>query len=198
MFKKSAVLGLVLACIFGSAVGHDTVPPNITAFSFPGSQRGNMVGGVVPFRVTATDDVGVMRVELYKKRVLVDTDSAPPWGASVDFNGDATGADYTVEAKAYDAAGNASTSTLTVNKPDSEMGGAGAAVVENGCFFKVWAPNADEVQLVGDFNEVCGNGAPGVDFLTENRGGYWLGFVPGCSAGDRLQVCHRQSGGRRQ
>jgi len=195
MFKKSAVLGLVSACIFGSAVGQDTVPPDITAFSFPGSQLGNMVGGVVPFRVTATDDVGVTRVELYKNSVVVDIDSAPPWGANVDFNGDPTGADYTVEAKAYDAAGNASTSTLTVNMPDSEMGGAGAAVVENGCFFKVWAPNADEVQLVGDFNEVYGNGAPGVDFLTESRGGYWFGFVPGCSAGDRYKYVIDNPGG---
>jgi 1,4-alpha-glucan branching enzyme len=194
MLKKVAVLWLVSACYCGAALGQDTVPPSITAFSFPESLAGNKVGGKVPFSVSATDDVGVTRVELYKDGVLVDTDSAPPWAGTIDFNGDAVGKDYTIRAKAYDAAGNASTSTLTVNKPDWDMRGAGVTLAENGCFFKVWAPHGDGVQLVGNFDEVYGNGALGVHALTEHSG-YWFGFVPGCAAGHRYKYVIDNPGG---
>jgi 1,4-alpha-glucan branching enzyme len=186
MLKRCAVFGIVSACLVGSASGQNTVVPTISAFNFPGSQFGNKVGGIVPFSVTAADDVGVTRVELFKNGILVGSDSAPPWEANVDFNDDAAGADYIVEARAYDAQGNVSTSTLTVNKPDSKMGGAGVTLVGNGCFFKVWAPNASKVQLVGNFNEVYGNGSLDVNSLTE-KDGYWFGFVPGCSAGNRYK-----------
>jgi 1,4-alpha-glucan branching enzyme len=195
MFKKVTVLWLIPACLCGAAFAQDTVPPSITAFSFPESLSGNKVGGRVPFSVTATDNVGVTQVEFYKNGVLVDTDSVAPWAATVDFNGDAVGMDYTIMAKAYDAAGNASTSTLTVNKPDWDMRGAGATLVENGCFFKVWAPDADEVQLAGNFNEVYDNGALGVHSLTKDSGGYWFGFVPGCAASHRYKYVIDNPGG---
>jgi 1,4-alpha-glucan branching enzyme len=195
MVKKLGFLSLVLAHLCASAFGQDTIPPQITAFEFPESRTGNKVGGIVPFTVVATDDVGVAKVELYKNGVLVDTDSEPPWGMNVDFNGDAVSTDYAIVTKVYDAADNASTSTVTVNKPASDMRGAGTVLAENGCFFKVWAPHADEVQLVGDFNEVYGNGVVGIHFLTKDDGGYWFGFVPGCSAGHRYKYVIHNPGG---
>jgi 1,4-alpha-glucan branching enzyme len=195
MLKRTALLWLMSACLAGPAMGQDSVPPEITDFSFPGSERGNMVGGMVPFHLSATDDVGVDRVELVKNGVVVATDSAPPWGASIDFNGDAAGSDYVIEARAFDVAGNASTSTLTVNKPDTGTAAPGAELVANGCFFRVWAPNADQVQLVGDFTGDVPHAAPDVDPLTEDDSGYWFGFVPGCVAGDRYKYRIDNPGG---
>jgi 1,4-alpha-glucan branching enzyme len=195
MFKKIGVLLIILVNLNGSAFGQDTTSPTITSFTFPNSLSGNKIGGIVPFRVTATDDVRVTRVEFYKDGILVESDSAAPWDTSIDFNGDPVNRDYTVTAKAYDAAGNASTSTFTVNKPDWNMRGAGATLAENGCFFSVWAPNADEAQLIGNFNAVYENGKPDVHYLMKDNRGYWFGFVPGCTAGHRYKYVIHNPGG---
>ena len=47
-----------------------------------------------------------------------------------------------------------------------------------GCYFAVWAPNADHVAVIGDFNDWVG----GVDPLTPRESsGVWEGFVGGAS-----------------
>lgn len=195
MFRKAALLWFILAHLSSSAFGQDITPPTITSFTFPNRPSGNKIGGIVPFSVTAADDIGVTRVEFYKDGVLVGSDSAAPWGTNIDFNGDPVNRDYTLTAKAYDATNNSSTSTLTVNKPDWNMRGAGAMLAENGCFFSVWAPSADAVQLVGNFNDVYGNGAPDIHYLTKDSRSYWFGFVPGCAAGHRYKYVIRNPGG---
>lgn len=195
MFRKTTLLWFILANLSGAAFGQDITQPTITSFTFPGNVSGNKVGGIVPFSVTATDDVGVTRVEFYKGDVLVDSDSMEPWSTNINFNGDPVNRDYTIIAKAYDAAGNASTSTLTVNKPNWNMRGAGAELAENGCFFSVWAPNADKVQLAGNFNAVYGNGALDIHYLAKDSRGYWFGFAPGCAAGHRYKYVIHNPGG---
>jgi 1,4-alpha-glucan branching enzyme len=195
MFRKVGILLFILANLGGYALGQDLTPPTITSFTFPKSTSGNKIGGIVPFSVIATDDIGVTQVEFYKNGVLAVTDSMAPWDANINFNGDVVDTDYTITAKAYDAAGNASTSTVTVNKPNWNMRGTGATLVEDGCFFSVWAPDADEVQLVGNFNDVYGNGALGVHYLTRDSRKYWFGFVPGCAAGHRYKYVIHNPGG---
>lgn len=195
MFRKTALLWFILANLSGPVFGQDITQPTITSFTFPNSASGNKIGGIVPFSVTATDNIDVTRVEFYKDGTLVGSDSATPWGMNINFNGDPVNRDYTVTAKAYDAAGNASTSTLTANKPDWNMRGAGATLAENGCFFSVWAPHADKVQLVGNFNTVYGNGTPDVHYLAEDSRGYWFGFVPGCAVGHRYKYVIHNPGG---
>lgn len=50
-----------------------------------------------------------------------------------------------------------------------------------GVYFAVWAPNAQAVSVVGDFNQWSGSGAQ----LTLNRrAGIWYGYVPAAQVGD--------------
>ena len=45
-----------------------------------------------------------------------------------------------------------------------------------GCYFAVWAPNADRVSVVGEFNQWDANGHP---LAPRESSGVWEGFVPG-------------------
>jgi 1,4-alpha-glucan branching enzyme len=56
----------------------------------------------------------------------------------------------------------------------------GAHVVEGGAFFAVWAPNAESVSVIGDFN----NWAPGATPMQlRPEAGVWEAFVPGVHNG---------------
>ena len=56
----------------------------------------------------------------------------------------------------------------------------GAHLMENGAFFAVWAPNADQVSVIGDFN----NWDPGASPLQPRESsGIWEGFVGGAHHG---------------
>jgi len=57
----------------------------------------------------------------------------------------------------------------------------GAHPTGEGTRFAVWAPNADQISVIGDFN----GWQPGATPLRElpNTGGVWSGFVPGVAAG---------------
>lgn len=87
----------------------DTSAPLVSITS-PGS---GSVTGVVPVNVSATDNVGIVKVELYAKGVLVATDPTPQYSFSWDSKTAADGA-ATLVAKAYDSTGNISTSA-TIN-----------------------------------------------------------------------------------
>ncbi|MEZ6113274.1 MAG: alpha-amylase family glycosyl hydrolase [Pirellulaceae bacterium] len=52
----------------------------------------------------------------------------------------------------------------------------GANLIANGATFRVWAPKAREVYVIGDFNGRKRNDA---SLLTRDANGHWLGFVPG-------------------
>jgi 1,4-alpha-glucan branching enzyme len=53
-----------------------------------------------------------------------------------------------------------------------------------GTYFAVWAPNAEEVSVIGDFNRWH----PGVHCLhPRGQSGIWEGFVPGARRGDRYK-----------
>lgn len=177
------------------ATANDTTAPVLSSLTFPGSDLGNKVGGKVQFEAMATDNVGVSRVEFYKGATLLATDISSPYECVVNFNLDATGTDYVVKAVAYDAANNSSYKSVTVNKPAQNMRGSGATLAENGYFFRVWAPHASEVQLIGNFNALYNNGALGVHYLTKDTDGYWFGFVPGAAAGNLYKYALLNPGG---
>jgi hypothetical protein len=72
------------------------------------------VSGLVPVDVTATDNVAPARVELYVNGSLNATDTLDPYGFTFDSTKYQDG-QVTLQARAYDAAGNAaSSSTVTV------------------------------------------------------------------------------------
>jgi 1,4-alpha-glucan branching enzyme len=173
----------------------DTTAPVVSALTFIGNNGGNKVGGKVQFTAVASDNTGVSKVMFYKGTTLLATDTTAPYQCLVDFNNDAANADYVIKAVAYDAANNTAFRTVTVNKPNWNMRGSGATLAENGCFFRVWAPHASEVQLVGNFNSVYSNGALGAHFLTKGTDNYWFGFVPGAVAGNRYKYALWNPGG---
>ena len=60
------------------------------------------------------------------------------------------------------------------------LDGMGAILDKQGAGFRVWAPNADSVFVVGDFNDWDNNSDP---LALEGDTGYWYGYVDGATAG---------------
>jgi hypothetical protein len=92
----------------------DTTPPT-TSITAPAN--GATVSGTVSVTASASDNVGVSKVEFYLDGALKSTDTTSPYAWSWDTT-TVTNASHTLVAKAYDAAGNVGTSatiTVTVN-----------------------------------------------------------------------------------
>lgn len=89
----------------------DAVPPVV---SLTAPAAGTTVSGTVTVSATATDNVGVARVEFLIDGALAGSDASAPYGYSWNTAAVANGA-HTVQARALDAAGNVASSTaLTV------------------------------------------------------------------------------------
>src|SRR5437667_2425985 len=88
-------------------VSADATPPTATITS---PSAGSTVAGTVTIGVSASDNVGVTKVECYINDVLASTSTTGSfsWNTTAYPNGS-----YTLRAKAYDAAGNVGTSATT-------------------------------------------------------------------------------------
>src|SRR5207247_863884 len=94
-------------------------PANRTPCSISAPASGVTVSSTIPVSVTVSDNANVTRVELYVDDFLVSTDSAAPFSFAWDTRTVSNGS-HSLMAKAYDAAGNFSTSTsVTVNVQNS-------------------------------------------------------------------------------
>ena len=91
---------------YDASAGGDTTAPQ-TAVTSPAA--GASVSGTVSVAASATDDVGVARVELYVDGALIGSDTASPWSWSWDSTSAANGS-HSLTTRAYDAAGNVGTS----------------------------------------------------------------------------------------
>jgi hypothetical protein len=80
----------------------DTMPPSVSA-----SESGT--SGTITLSATASDNVGVTRVEFLVDGALKATDTTSPYSATLDST-TLTNGSHTLTAKAYDAAGNNATS----------------------------------------------------------------------------------------
>jgi hypothetical protein len=96
-----AVLGGVAGCEW--LLGLDTTPPTCQITSPTDSAS---VSGVVPIAATASDSVGVDRVEFYADGSLVGTDSSSPYAGSWDASALAEGTWHSLSCIAYDLDGN--------------------------------------------------------------------------------------------
>jgi hypothetical protein len=85
----------------------DTTPPTV-GISSPGG--GATVKGLVTVNASASDNVGVTRVELFVNGTLLASDLTSPYGFSWDTTKIADGGASLI-ARAYDAAGNATSSS---------------------------------------------------------------------------------------
>jgi hypothetical protein len=80
----------------------DTTPPT-TAITSP--TTGATVSGTITISATASDDVGVTKVEFYVDSTLITMSTTAPYGATWDTRSVPNGP-HTLSTKAYDAAGN--------------------------------------------------------------------------------------------
>lgn len=86
----------------------DTESPTVAITS----PTGGDVSGLVPVDVTATDNVGVARVELYVDSSLYATDTFAPYGFTLDSSQYA--GTVNLQARAYDAADNSTSSNIVL------------------------------------------------------------------------------------
>ncbi len=100
----------------------DTTPPTVSLTS---PANGSTVSGSSVFLVAnATDNVGVTKVEFLVDGTVVNSDISSPYSFSWNSTSLPNGS-HTITAKAYDAAGNITTSssvTITVNNSTSKPG----------------------------------------------------------------------------
>ena len=87
----------------GGTTGGDTTAPTASA-----TESGT--SGTITFSATATDNVGVTKVEFYVDGVLKGTDTTSPYSMTLDSTTLSNGT-HSLVAKAYDAAGNIGSST---------------------------------------------------------------------------------------
>jgi len=97
----------------------DTQPPTVS-ISAPAS--GATLTGTVSVTASASDNVGVTKVEFYLDGALKSTDTTSPYAWSFDTTTAANGS-HTLSAKAYDAAGNVGTSTSVSVTVSNTTGG---------------------------------------------------------------------------
>lgn len=98
----------------GGGGGSDTTAPTVSVTS---PTAGSTVSGTVSINATASDNVGVSKVEFYVDGSLRSTDTTAPYSWSWNTTTFANSS-HTIVAKAYDAANNMGTSgnvTVTVN-----------------------------------------------------------------------------------
>ena len=88
----------------------DSAPPTVTIAA---PAAGATLSGVVSVQATASDDVGVTRVEFWLNNQLQATDTAAPYAWSFDTRTVANGT-AVLQVRAYDAAGNVGTATRNV------------------------------------------------------------------------------------
>jgi hypothetical protein len=88
------------------AVGADATPPTV---SLTAPTSGARVSGTTTLTASASDGVGVTRVEFLDGTTLLGTDTTAPYSLAWNTTGVASGS-HTLKARAYDAAGNVGTS----------------------------------------------------------------------------------------
>lgn len=69
------------------------------------------------------------------------------------------------------------------NSTAEKVGGMGAVLTDPGTAFRVWAPNAKQVHIVGDFNDWSNDQHP----LESEDSGYWYTHVDKAKAGDEYK-----------
>ncbi|MBS1785221.1 MAG: M4 family metallopeptidase [Acidobacteria bacterium] len=115
------------AAATGGGGGGDTTAPTASA-----SESGT--SGTITLSATASDNVGVTKVEFYVDGSLKGTDTTSPYSMTLDSTTLANGS-HSLVAKAYDAAGNVgSSSTVSFSVNNSTGGGSGAELIKNGGF----------------------------------------------------------------
>lgn len=133
--------------------GGDTTPP---AVSFTSPANGATVSGIVTANITASDNVGVTKVDISLDGSLKSPDTSSPYIYSFDSK-TLTDGSHTLSAKAYDAAGNTKTVTITVmvDNPDTTAPSAPTSLTGT-------ATSPTTVKLTWNASTDSGTGATGI------------------------------------
>jgi hypothetical protein len=107
-FPKSAAL---FKQLFGTAPTSPNGAPTVS-ISSPGA--GQTVSGTLIYTANAADDAGVSRVDFSIDATALPSDTAAPYGGSLDTTALANGT-HTLKAVAYDAQGLSATSQVTID-----------------------------------------------------------------------------------
>jgi beta-lactamase superfamily II metal-dependent hydrolase len=129
----------------------DTTPP---ATSITAPANGATVSGTTAVTASASDNVGVTKVEFYLDGALQATDTTSPYSWSWNTTTSADGA-HALSSKAYDAAGNSATSTavnVTVANTDITPPTAPSNLTASASKRKIalsWTASTDNVGVTG-------------------------------------------------
>src|SRR5579872_2945539 len=152
----------------------DTTPPTV-AISSP-LAGATVSGTAVPVTGVATDNVGVTKTEFYVDGALYITGTTGTFSFSWNSAGKANGA-HTLMVKAYDAAGNAGSASVTVNVSNttgSTTGTQPALLIHADATEVSGVANGSTVTPTigpaGFIGKVVVNGTGAVDFTAANTG----------------------------
>ena len=129
----------------------DTTPPTV---SITAPTAGSTVSGSVNVTATASDNVGVTRVEFYVDSILKATDTTSPYGFPWDSTTVLNGS-HAIAAKAYDAASNSALDSVTVTvangdtQPPSTPTNLTAVAVAYNKVNLSWTASTDNVGVTG-------------------------------------------------
>ncbi|THF87692.1 hypothetical protein E7T09_00120 [Deinococcus sp. KSM4-11] len=103
--------------LLSSCAPSDHTPPTVSVSASPTPL---LVPGVATFTATATDAGGIAKVDFYDNGTLVQSDTSAPYNVTKPYAATDVG-DHTIEARAYDKAGNLAkaTATLSVTATDA-------------------------------------------------------------------------------
>jgi len=138
----------------------DTTAPTVTLTA---PAEAASVSGTVTLSATASDNVGVTKVEFYDNSTLVSTDTSSPYSASWNSAGAQNGS-HLISARAYDAAGNVSSDshTVTVANGDTQVPTAPTGLSAKATAYNAvslsWTASTDNVGVTG-YN-IIRNGVP--------------------------------------
>lgn len=76
--------------------------------------------------------------------------------------------------------------TATIERSEKtqvKISGMGPIVLDAGVGFRVWAPHADAVSVIGNFNDWDSQANP----MTKEEGGTWVAMVEEAASGDEYK-----------
>ena len=132
-------------------VPDDTTPPMITLTA---PAEAATISGTVTLTATATDNIGVTKVEFYDNSSLIGNDTSSPYEVSWDSRS-VPNDSHLITARAYDAADNASSDANTVSvrngdtQAPSKPGNVQAVALSYKTVKVTWSPSTDNVAVTG-------------------------------------------------
>jgi hypothetical protein len=166
----------------------DTTPPSAAITSPTG---GASVSGTTAIAATASDNVGVTRVDFFVDGALLSSDTSAPYSASWNTTS-ATNASHSLTARAFDAAGNQTPSgavSVTVNNTAPPPGTATLTVTATGRSGERVTSNPAGINVsVGTTGSASYNTGTSITLsATNGRDTIWSGACS--SGGSKIKTC---------